>query len=85
MHYNVGNTALEFFKVWNLIRQETKQIFLLHCLETVLEWCLIIMVWSVMPVDMFRHRSEIYVTCRFENKLIRRIIHCSETLPFPYN
>jgi hypothetical protein len=54
MHYNVGSTALEFLKVSNFIREKTKQIFLLYCLESVLEWLLISMVWSVMPVDMFR-------------------------------
>jgi hypothetical protein len=85
MHYNVGNRALEIFEVSNLIREETKQIFLFHCVETVLEWCLIVMAWPVMPVDMFRHKSEIYVSFRFENKLIRRIIHCSEIPRFPYN
>ena len=34
-----------------------------------------------MPFDMFRHSSEIYVTYIFENKLIRRIIHCSQIPP----
>jgi len=59
----------------NLIRKWTKQIYLIHCVETVLEWRLIIMVWLVMPVDMFRRRLEICVTYRFENKLMRRITH----------
>jgi hypothetical protein len=69
-----------FFKLSNLTREWTKQIFLLHCLKTVLELRLIFMVWPVIPVDIFRHRSETY---SFENTLMRRITHCSKSPAFP--
>ena len=52
-------------------------------METVSEWRLVIMGWFIMSVGRFPHMSDIYVTYRFEDILIRRITHCAEFPRYP--
>lgn len=53
--------------------EQTKHIFLLHCMETVLEWRPIIMVWFTMSVGMLQHKTDIYISYWLEDKLMRRV------------
>jgi len=52
-------------------------------METAFEWHPIIMGRFIMSVGMFQHMSDICVTCRLGDMLIRKITHCAEFTRYP--
>ena len=69
---------IELLKALNLIRERKIQILMIYCKETAFECHPIIMGRFILSVGMFQYMSDICVTYRLEDILMRKITHCVE-------